>query len=83
MDLDHVPYFTKFGAIGQEHLRKFPFEVSWPYIFNVLSLPSATFLLGQRLGHRDAMVTATIYAHVSLEQTETASSRFALASETI
>jgi integrase len=30
-----------------------------------------------RLGHRDAMVTATIYAHVSDQQAETASSTFA------
>jgi integrase len=31
----------------------------------------------QRLGHRDAMLAATIYAHVSDEQAETASSNFA------
>lgn len=34
-------------------------------------------VVAQRLGHRDAMVTATIYAHVTSEQSETASSRFA------
>jgi hypothetical protein len=35
-------------------------------------LPSA-----HRLGHRDSMVTATIYAHVTDEQIETASETFA------
>ena len=30
-----------------------------------------------RLGHRDPMVTATVYAHVSSEQAETASATFA------
>ncbi len=29
-------------------------------------------VVAQRLGHRDAMVTATIYAHVSNQQAETA-----------
>ena len=38
-------------------------------------------LVAQRLGHRDAMVTATIYAHVSNEQDETASQKFADASK--
>ena len=36
-------------------------------------------VVAHRLGHRDAMVTATIYAHVTNEQIETASERFALA----
>lgn len=36
-------------------------------------------VVAHRLGHRDAMVTATIYAHVSDEQIETASERFAVA----
>jgi integrase len=34
-------------------------------------------VVANRLGHRDAMVTATIYAHVTTEQAETASTRFA------
>jgi integrase len=34
-------------------------------------------VVAERLGHRDAMVTATIYAHVTNEQAETASIRFA------
>ena len=49
----------------------------------LLRLGEPLHVVANRLGHRDAMVTATIYAHVSQEQTETASSRFALASETI
>lgn len=34
-------------------------------------------VVAERLGHRDAMVTATIYAHVTNKQAETASLRFA------
>ena len=34
-------------------------------------------VVAERLGHRDAMTTATIYAHVSNEQAETASNNFA------
>lgn len=36
-------------------------------------------VVANRLGHRDAMTTATIYAHVSNEQAETASLSFATA----
>ena len=36
-------------------------------------------VVAERLGHRDAMVTATIYAHVTNRQAETASQRFASA----
>lgn len=43
----------------------------------LLRLGEPLHVVAQRLGHRDAMVTATIYAHVSSEQSETASSRFA------
>ena len=39
----------------------------------------ALHVVAKRLGHRDAMVTATIYAHVSDQQAETALSRFAAA----
>ena len=49
----------------------------------LLRLGEPLHVVAQRLGHRDAMVTATIYAHVSQDQTETASNRFALASETM
>ena len=38
-------------------------------------------VVANRLGHRDAMVTATIYAHVSNEQAETASNTFAKAAK--
>jgi len=34
-------------------------------------------VVAHRLGHRDAMVTATVYAHVSDQQIETASDTFA------
>jgi integrase len=47
----------------------------------LLRLGEPLHVVANRLGHRDAMVTATIYAHVSQEQTETASLRFAEASE--
>jgi len=43
----------------------------------LLRLGEPLHVVAKRLGHRDAMVTATIYAHVSSEQSETASSRFA------
>lgn len=43
----------------------------------LLRLGEPLHVVAQRLGHRDAMVTATIYAHVTSEQAETASERFA------
>jgi integrase len=43
----------------------------------LLRLGEPLHVVADRLGHRDAMVTATIYAHVSSEQAETASTRFA------
>ncbi len=46
----------------------------------LLRLGEPLHVVADRLGHRDAMVTATIYAHVSSEQAETASTRFAKAS---
>lgn len=45
----------------------------------LLRLGEPLHVVAQRLGHRDAMVTATIYAHVTNEQAETASERFARA----
>ena len=47
----------------------------------LLRLGEPLHVVAQRLGHRDAMVTATIYAHVSNEQDETASERFASATK--
>ena len=43
----------------------------------LLRLGEPLHVVANRLGHRDAMVTATIYAHVSNEQAETASTTFA------
>ncbi len=43
----------------------------------LLRLGEPLHVVADRLGHRDPMVTATIYAHVSSQQAETASSRFA------
>ena len=45
----------------------------------LLRLGEPLHVVAHRLGHRDAMVTATIYAHVTDQQIETASERFALA----
>ena len=45
----------------------------------LLRLGIPLHVVAHRLGHRDAMVTATIYAHVTDEQIETASETFALA----
>jgi integrase len=43
----------------------------------LLRLGIPLHVVAHRLGHRDAMVTATIYAHVTDEQAETASATFA------
>jgi integrase len=43
----------------------------------LLRLGEPLHVVAQRLGHRDAMVTATVYAHVTDQQAETASGRFA------
>ncbi|MDA2963232.1 MAG: site-specific integrase [Actinomycetota bacterium] len=47
----------------------------------LLRLGEPLHVVAQRLGHRDAMTTATVYAHVSDQQAETASSVFANAVE--
>jgi integrase len=46
----------------------------------LLRLGEPLHVVSDRLGHRDPMVTATVYAHVSNEQGETASNTFAVAS---
>ena len=46
----------------------------------LLRLGEPLHVVSDRLGHRDPMVTATVYAHVSNEQGETASNTFANAS---
>jgi len=43
----------------------------------LLRLGEPLHVVANRLGHRDPMVTATIYAHVSNQQAETASNTFA------
>lgn len=48
----------------------------------LLRLGVPLHVVAHRLGHRDAMVTATIYAHVSSEQGDNASTQFAEASLT-
>jgi len=47
----------------------------------LLRLGEPLHVVSDRLGHKDPMVTATVYAHVSNEQGETASSTFANASK--
>jgi integrase len=47
----------------------------------LLRLGEPLHVVSDRLGHRDPMVTATVYAHVSNEQGETASNTFANASK--
>lgn len=49
----------------------------------LLRLGEPLHVVSDRLGHRDPMVTATVYAHVSNEQGETASNTFANASRSI
>lgn len=43
----------------------------------LLELGTDLATVAQRLGHRDAMVTATVYAHVTKRQAQNASTRFA------
>jgi len=43
----------------------------------LLRLGEPLHVVSKRLGHKDPMVTATIYAHVSDEQADTASTTFA------
>lgn len=43
----------------------------------LLRLGEPLHVVSKRLGHADPMVTATIYAHVSDEQADTASTTFA------
>ena len=40
-------------------------------------LTKAQHVVAQRLGHRNAMVPTTVYAHVTDQQAETESGRFA------
>ena len=47
----------------------------------LLGLGEPLHVVSDRLGHRDPMVTATVYAHVSNEQGESASKTFANASK--
>ena len=47
----------------------------------LLRLGEPLHVVANRLGHRDAMTTATVYAHVTNQQAETASSTFASAVE--
>ena len=47
----------------------------------LLRLGEPLHIVAHRLGHRDAMVTATIYAHITNEQADTASERFANATQ--
>jgi len=49
----------------------------------LLRLGEPLHVVSNRLGHRDPMVTATIYAHVSNEQNETASNTFANGSRVV
>lgn len=49
-----------------------------PYLHatELLQLGEPLHVVAHRLGDRDAMVTATIYAHIYDEQAETASNKF-------
>ncbi|MFM8503014.1 MAG: hypothetical protein ACKOAJ_04370 [Actinomycetota bacterium] len=55
---------------------------SKPLLFNSLTACASgtpLHVVAQRLGHRDPMVTATTYAHVTADQAENASVVFAKA----
>jgi len=68
--------FTKISKrLGMRHIRLH--DLRHLHATELLRLGEPLHVVAQRLGHRDAMVTATIYAHVSNEQAETASNKFA------
>lgn len=74
----HTPthLFAKIvSKAGLRHIRLH--DLRHLHATELLRLGEPLHVVAQRLGHRDAMVTATVYAHVSDQQAETASSRFA------
>jgi integrase len=74
----HTPthLFSKIaGKAGLRHIRLH--DLRHLHATELLRLGEPLHVVAQRLGHRDAMVTATVYAHVSDQQAETASSKFA------
>ena len=74
----HTPthLFAKIAnKAGLRHIRLH--DLRHLHATELLRLGEPLHVVAQRLGHRDAMVTATVYAHVSDQQAETASSRFA------
>ena len=74
----HTPthLFAKIASkAGLRHIRLH--DLRHLHATELLRLGEPLHVVAQRLGHRDAMVTATVYAHVSDQQAETASSRFA------
>jgi integrase len=74
----HTPthLFAKIAErAGLRHIRLH--DLRHLHATELLRLGEPLHVVAQRLGHRDAMVTATVYAHVSDQQAETASSKFA------
>ena len=74
----HTPthLFSKIAnKAGLRHIRLH--DLRHLHATELLRLGEPLHVVAQRLGHRDAMVTATVYAHVSDQQAETASSKFA------
>ena len=76
----HTPthLFKKLGRLaGLKPIRLH--DLRHLHATELLRLGIPLHVVAHRLGHRDAMVTATIYAHVTDQQIETASETFALA----
>jgi len=69
-------YFTKLSKKAGVRLIRLQ-DLRHLHATELLRLGEPLHVVANRLGHRDAMVTATIYAHVSDQQAETASTRFA------
>lgn len=61
--------------IGLRHNRLH--DLRHTHATELLRLGEPLHVVSKRLGHKDPMVTASIYAHVTDEQAETASNTFA------
>ena len=74
---DHVTHlFLKFSKLAGLRVIRLH-DLRHLHATELLRLGEPLHVVANRLGHKDAMVTATIYAHVTDEQAESASDTFA------
>lgn len=75
--LDHVSHlFRKLSKLAGLRVIRLH-DLRHLHATELLRLGEPLHVVANRLGHKDAMVTATVYAHVTDEQAETASDTFA------